>query len=101
MKISQTVQQKSEINLKKQHSRDQVIRVPWKIWQTPVVCRYKYQINIGLKPTNDSLVYIQFFPKPLHVKEDVLVVIALSQRYGSITVPFFQKMHVSNLLKKA
>ena len=49
------------------------------------------EFTVKLTPKNDKPVYSQSLPMPIHVKEDVLVELALMHKYGIITVlPIFQ-----------
>ena len=49
------------------------------------------EFTVKLAPKNDKPVYSQSFPMPIHVKEDVLVELALMHKHGIITVLPFSK----------
>ena len=49
------------------------------------------EFTVKLTPKNDKPVYSQSLPMPIHVKEDVLVELALMHKYGIITVLPFSK----------
>ena len=59
----------------------------------------RHRFNIGMKeefkviltPKDDSLAYSQNLPKPINLKEDILVELALLRRYGIITTLPFSK----------
>ena len=49
------------------------------------------EFRVKLTPKNDKPVYSQSLPMPIHVKEDVLVELALMHKYGIITVLPYSK----------
>ena len=49
------------------------------------------EFTVKLTPKNDKPVYSQSLPMPIHVKEDVLVELALMHKYGIITVLPYSK----------
>ena len=49
------------------------------------------EFKVKLTPKNDKPVYSQSLPMPIHVKEDVLVELALMHKYGIITVLPYSK----------
>ena len=49
------------------------------------------EFKVKLTPKNDKPVYSQNLPMPIHVKEDVLVELALMHKYGIITVLPYSK----------
>ena len=49
------------------------------------------EFTVKLTPKNDKPVYSQSLPMPIHVKEDVLVELALMHKFGIITVLPFSK----------
>ena len=58
------------------------------------------EFTVKLTPKNDKPVYSQSLPMPIHVKEDVLVELALMHKYGIITVLPFQNTPVPYLHKE-
>ena len=48
-------------------------------------------IKVKLTPKDDNCVYSQNLPKPIHLKEDLIVELALMHKYGIITVLPFSK----------
>ena len=53
--------------------------------------RLEREIDGQLTPKDDSLAYRQSIPKPINLKEDILVELALLHRYGIITTLPFSK----------
>ena len=49
------------------------------------------EFKVKLTPKNDKPVYSQSLPMPIHVKEDVLVELALMYKYGILTVLPYSK----------
>ena len=49
------------------------------------------EFKVKLTPKDDKAVYSQNLPKPLHLKEDLVVELALMHKYGIITVLSFSK----------
>ena len=49
------------------------------------------EFKVKLTPKDDKAVYSQSLPLPIHLKEDLIVDLALMQKYGSITVLPFSK----------
>ena len=49
------------------------------------------QFNVKLTPKDDKAVYSQRLPMPIHLKEDLIVELALMHKYGIITVLLFSK----------
>ena len=49
------------------------------------------EFNVKLTPKNDKAVYSQSLPMPIHLKEDLIVELALMHKYGIITVLPFSK----------
>ena len=49
------------------------------------------ELNVKLNPKDDKAVYSQSLPMPIHLKEDLIVELALMQKYGIITVLPFSK----------
>ena len=49
------------------------------------------EFKVKLTPKNDKAVYIQNLPMPIHLKEDLIVKLALKHKYGIITVIPFSK----------
>ena len=49
------------------------------------------EFKVKLTPKDDKDVYSQSLPKPIHLKEDLIVELALMHKYGIITVlPFYK-----------
>ena len=62
-----------------------------------IIARHRFDIGMNeeftvkLTPKDDSPAYSQNLPTPINLKEDILVELALLQRYGIITtLPFFK-----------
>ena len=51
----------------------------------------KTEFNVKLTPKDDKAVYSQSLPLPIHLKEDLIVELALMHKYGNITVLPFSK----------
>ena len=51
----------------------------------------KTEFKVKLTPKDDKVVYSQSLPMPIHLKEDVIVELALMHKYGIITVLIFSK----------
>ena len=49
------------------------------------------QFKVKLTPKDDKAVYSQSLPMPIHLKEDLIVELALTHKYGIITVLPFSK----------
>ena len=49
------------------------------------------EFKVKLTPKDDKVVYSQNIPMPIHLKEDLIVELALKHRYGIITVLPFSK----------
>ena len=49
------------------------------------------ELKVRLTPKDDKAVYSQSLPKPIHLKEDLIVELALMHKYGIITVLPFSK----------
>ena len=49
------------------------------------------ELKVKLTPKDDNVVYSQSLPQPIHLKEDLIVELALMHRYGIITVLPFSK----------
>ena len=49
------------------------------------------EFKVRLTPNDDKAVYIQNVPMPIHLKEDLIVELALMHKYGIITVLPFSK----------
>ena len=49
------------------------------------------EIRMKLTPKDDKAVYSQNLPMPIHLKEDLIVELALMHKYGIITVLLFSK----------
>ena len=49
------------------------------------------EFKVKLTPKNDKAVYSQSLPMPIHLKEDLIVELALMHKYGIITVLPFSK----------
>ena len=49
------------------------------------------EIKVKLTPKDDKAVYSQSLPIPIHLKEDLIVELALMHKYGMITVLPFSK----------
>ena len=49
------------------------------------------EVKVKLTPKNDKAVYSQSLPMPFHLKEDLIVKLALMHKYGIITVLPFSK----------
>ena len=49
------------------------------------------EFKVKLNPKDDKAIYSQSLPMPIHLKEDVIVKLALMHRYGIITVLPFSK----------
>ena len=49
------------------------------------------EFNVKLSPKDDKAVYSQSLPMPIHLKEDLIVELALMHKYGIITVLPFSK----------
>ena len=49
------------------------------------------EFKVKLTPEDDKAVYCQSLPMPIHLKEDLIVELALVQKYGIITVMPFSK----------
>ena len=49
------------------------------------------EIEMKLSPKDDKSVYSQNLPMPFHLKEDLIVKLALMHKYGIITVLLFSK----------
>ena len=49
------------------------------------------ELKVKLTPKDDKAVYSQSLPMPIHVKEDLIVELALMHKYGIITVLPFSK----------
>ena len=51
----------------------------------------KTEFKVKLTPKDDKSVYSQSLPMPIHLKEDLIVELALMHKYGIITVLPFTK----------
>ena len=49
------------------------------------------EFKVKLTPKSDKAVYSQSLPMPIHLKEDLIVELALMHKYGIITVLHFSK----------
>ena len=49
------------------------------------------EFKVKLTPKDDKAVYTQNLPMPVHLKEDLIVELALMHKYGIITAPPFSK----------
>ena len=49
------------------------------------------EFEVKLTPKDDKSAYSQNLPKPIHLKEDLIVELALMHKYGIITVLPFSK----------
>ena len=49
------------------------------------------EFKVRLIPKDDKAVYSQSLPMPIHLKEDLIVELALMHKYGIITVVPFSK----------
>ena len=49
------------------------------------------EFQVKLTPKDDKAVYSQILPMPIHLKEDLIVELALMRKYGIITVLPFSK----------
>ena len=49
------------------------------------------EFTVKLTPKNDNAVYSESIPMPIHLKEDLIVELALMRKYGIITVLPFSK----------
>ena len=49
------------------------------------------EFKVKLTPKDDKAVYSQSLPMPIHLKEDLIVELALMHKYGIITVLPFSK----------
>ena len=49
------------------------------------------EFKVKLTPKNDKAVYSQSLPMPIHLKEDLILELALMHKYGIITVQTFSK----------
>ena len=49
------------------------------------------EFRVKLNPKDDKAVYSQSLPEPIHLKEDLIVELALMHKYGIITVLPFSK----------
>ena len=49
------------------------------------------EFKVKLTPRDDKAVYSQKLPMPIHLKEDLILKLALMQKYGIITVLLFSK----------
>ena len=49
------------------------------------------EFKVKLTPKDDKVVYSQSLPMPIHLKEDLIVELALMHKYGIITVLLFSK----------
>ena len=49
------------------------------------------EFKVKLTPKDDKAVYSQNLPMPIHLKEDLIVELALVHKYGIITVLLFSK----------
>ena len=49
------------------------------------------EFTVKLTPKNDKAVYSQSVPMPIHLKEDLIVELALMHEYGTITMLPFSK----------
>ena len=49
------------------------------------------EFKVRLTPTDDKAVYSKSLPTPIHVKDDLIVEVALMHKYGIITVLPFSK----------
>ena len=49
------------------------------------------EFKVKLTPKDDKAVYSQSLPMPIHLKEDLIVQMALMHKYGIITVLPFSK----------
>ena len=49
------------------------------------------ELKVKLTPKDDKAVYSQSLPMPIHLKEDLIVDLALMHKYGVITVLLFSK----------
>ena len=50
---------------------------------------FNTEFKVKLTPIDDEAVYSQSLPMPIHLKEDLIVELALMHKYGIITVlPF-------------
>ena len=49
------------------------------------------EFKVKLTPKNDKAVYSQSLPMPIHLKEDLIVELALMHKYGIITLLPFSK----------
>ena len=50
------------------------------------------EFKVKLTPKNDKAVYSQSLPMPIHLREDLIVELALMHKYGIITVLLFFKI---------
>ena len=49
------------------------------------------EFKVKLTPKDDKAIYNQSLPMPIHLKQDLIVELALMHKYGSITVLPFSK----------
>ena len=54
-------------------------------------------LKVKLTPKDDKAVYSQSLPMPIHLKEDLIVELALMHKYRIITVPTFLKIRKSHI----
>ena len=50
------------------------------------------EFKVNLTPRDDKAIYSQSLPMPIHLKEDLIVKLALIYKYGIITVLHFSKL---------
>ena len=55
------------------------------------------QFKVKLTPEDNKVVYSQNLPMPIHLKEDLIVELALMHQYGIITLLPFQNTQVAFL----
>ena len=60
----------------------------------------RMEFNLKLTPEDDEVVYSQILPKPIHLKEYLIVQIALIHKYGIITVLHFSKYAILLLAQR-
>ena len=49
------------------------------------------EFKVKLTPKDDKAVFSQSLPRLIHLKEDLIVELALMHKYGIVTVLFFSK----------
>ena len=47
---------------------------------------YNTELKVKLTPAHDLPVYVQSLPTPIHLRDEILVELALMQKYGIITL---------------